>query len=254
VQFVRDGLNGWISGERGVILHTTNGGKTWERQKTGIVQNLLRVVASDPHRACAVGTNGTILTTADAGKTWQLYNFKGGLTLFDVDFIDDANGWVVGEFQTVLHTADAGKTWEVQSGGKRADFESSPYFSVRFFDSQRGWVTAQGGTAYWTSDGGRTWTKAALPSESTMFSIAETIATAGRWPKELWMAGENGTLVRMPLTDGVPSASFHPTSYHPSFYSFNDLAFSDRVGVVVGTEGTILWTDNGGRSWEQTKP
>lgn len=253
VDFARDGRSGWISGERGVILHSTDAGKNWERQETGVVENLLRVAALDAQRACALGTNGTILTTADGGKTWRSQQLKGGLTLFDVTFVDDGNGWAVGEFQTILHTANAGKTWEVQSGGTRGDFESSAYFGVRFFDRQHGWVTAQGGVALWTSDGGKTWTKVALRSESAIFGIAETRSAAGGLPTELWMAGEHGTLVRVPLLEGLPSTSSSPALYHPTFYSLTDLAFSGRVGVAVGIEGTILRTDDGGRNWEQTK-
>lgn len=252
VQFARDGLNGWISGERGVVLHTTDGGTTWEQQQTGIAQNLLHIVAIDPRHACAVGTNGTILNTADGGKIWHLTELKSGLSLFDVDF-SGRNGWAVGEFQTILHTADAGSTWEVQSGGKRADFESSPYFSVHFLDSQHGWVTAQGGAALWTSNGGNTWTKVALPSQSEIFAVAENTATAGGEPMELWMAGENGALIVMPLIEGVPSNLSHPSLYRPTLNSLADLAFSGRVGIAVGIQGTILLTTDGGRNWQKVR-
>ena len=252
VSFAKDALSGWIGGAGGVVLHTKNGGESWERQKTNTVENLLQVASIDPQSACAVGTNGTILTTWDQGRTWHLQNLKAGLTLFGVDF-SGRNGWAVGEFQTILHTTDAGKTWEVQQGGKRADFKAPPYLAVRFVDSNLGWVTVQGGSILWTSNGGATWRNLALPSPESMFGVAETTAKAGKPPTELWMAGEDGTLVMLPLTDGIPAASSHPSLFHPTFYSFSDLAFSERVGVAVGIEGTIVRTNDGGSHWEQVR-
>lgn len=252
LSFASDGLSGWISGAHGVVLHTRDGGESWEQQRTNIVENLLQVAAIDAQSACAVGTNGTILTTRDYGRTWHLQTLKTGLTLFGVDF-SGKTGWAVGEFRTVLHSTDAGRTWEVQQGGKRADFTAPPYLAVRFVNNNLGWVTVQGGSVLWTSNGGKTWTNFALASPESMFGVTDTLATAPKPPTALWMAGEDGTLVMLPLTDGTPAVSSHPRFFHPTFYSFADVAFSGRVGVAVGTEGTIVRTDDGGSHWEQVR-
>jgi photosystem II stability/assembly factor-like uncharacterized protein len=251
VQFSSNGLDGWITGERGLVLESTDGGGTWKRKAIGVAENLLRVAVLDAKTACVVGTNGTLVITRNAGATWESHRLKSGLTLFDVEFVDLRNGWAVGEFQTVLHTTDAGKTWQVQSGGKRADFESSPYFAVHFFDLQYGWVTAQSGVAWWTQDGGAHWTKLKLSSESSFFTITADTRDTGRPAKDLWIAGENGALMSIPVRNGSPLAPVEPILYRPSFYSLTDLAFAGTVGIAVGIEGTILRTENGGRNWEQ---
>lgn len=229
------------------MLHTGDGGQTWRRQQTGTQQNLLSVAVVDPQKACAVGSDGVIVGTSDAGQTWRSYRLKAGLTLFGVDFTDEMNGWAVGEFQTVLHTDDGGRRWEVQSGGKRADFALSPYLGVRFLDARHGWVSAQGGAAYWTTDGGKTWTKALLPLRSATFAITQNRLSDRQM--DLWFTGENGALVKIPLSDDIPSALSGANLYRPSFFTLTDLAFFGRAGVAVGTEGTILWTNDGGKSW-----
>ncbi len=62
VAFCDDGLNGWAIGNRGKILHTTNGGETWVQEAEDISERLLNdIVAVDEHTAYIAGGYNTFL-------------------------------------------------------------------------------------------------------------------------------------------------------------------------------------------------
>ena len=135
IRFAPDRVNGWISGEQGLILRTTDAGKSWQKQQSGVTDNIYRVAPVDAQNAVAAGVNGTLLYTHDGGQSWQPARQKNGFAFFDATAPDASNAWVVGEFETILHSSDGGKTWTAQSGGKRGNFRQPAYFTVRFRDN-----------------------------------------------------------------------------------------------------------------------
>src|SRR5438105_15702441 len=80
VQFVDHGKEGWAVGDEGVILHTLDGGQTWERQATGLRASLRSVAFVGQYAGWVVGREelphgrgsaGVLLYTKDGGETWQ---------------------------------------------------------------------------------------------------------------------------------------------------------------------------------------
>src|SRR5438067_6943444 len=77
VQFV-DASEGWACGDDGVVWHSIDGGKSWERQKTGSRASLRGIHFDTPYVGWTVGRidapNGTsvgvMLKTADGGVQW----------------------------------------------------------------------------------------------------------------------------------------------------------------------------------------
>src|SRR5712692_2455817 len=62
---------GWAVGQLGKIFHTTDGGKSWEEQRSG--KNLLLAAADfvDRTHGWVVGEQGVILYSEDGGVTWK---------------------------------------------------------------------------------------------------------------------------------------------------------------------------------------
>ena len=58
-------------GDSGVILRSTNGGRTWRRQPSGTPNFLFGVACAGPSTCFAVGPRGTILRSTDGGRTWR---------------------------------------------------------------------------------------------------------------------------------------------------------------------------------------
>ena len=66
------GGHAWIAGVPGShILHTPDGGQSWELQPTGQTMPLFALHFADSKHGWAVGAMGTILSTTDGGVTWQ---------------------------------------------------------------------------------------------------------------------------------------------------------------------------------------
>jgi photosystem II stability/assembly factor-like uncharacterized protein/tetratricopeptide (TPR) repeat protein len=127
-----DDREGWVVGDEGVVWHTLDGGKSWERQATGTRASLRSVffLPKNPFVGWVVGREelphgqgsvGVMLFTANGGGTWQrlLVNAMPGLN--KVRFTDSKIGYVFGDgsdqFPTgVFKTKDGGRTWEPVPG------------------------------------------------------------------------------------------------------------------------------------------
>ena len=79
VQFV-DANEGWAAGDDGVVWHTIDGGRNWERQPTGVRASLRAVHFLNPYTGWvagreelpfAGGSSGVLLFTKDGGLRWQ---------------------------------------------------------------------------------------------------------------------------------------------------------------------------------------
>lgn len=94
---------GWAVGREGTIVHTTDGGATWNVQASGKPDELLlRVAAIDDKHAWAVGINGSLIATNDGGENWIPQNSNGGQQLLDLSYCCPCLGTIVGASATVL--------------------------------------------------------------------------------------------------------------------------------------------------------
>ena len=125
--------SGWAVGDKGTILHTEDGGQSWEAQSSGTTNDLRSIFGtSDGAQLWAVGDKGTILHyTAQAGR-WeeQSSGATDGLSsIFGTN--DGAQLWAVGGSLfgsgTILHYMARAGRWEAQRSGTTAGL-----FSVTF--------------------------------------------------------------------------------------------------------------------------
>jgi len=63
-----DASRGWIVGDAGLVMATVDGGRSWQRQTTGTVTRLTRVLAAGPKGVWIGGADNTILASATAGR------------------------------------------------------------------------------------------------------------------------------------------------------------------------------------------
>lgn len=64
---------GWVVGEAGLILRTTNQGASWDQQESHTSNGLRAVYFTSAQKGCAVGYNGTILTTTTGGVVTSVF-------------------------------------------------------------------------------------------------------------------------------------------------------------------------------------
>jgi len=129
VQFV-DANEGWAVGDEGVVWHTIDGGKNWERQPTGVRGSLRAVHFLNPFTGWAVGREalpngggsvGIVLVTRDGGLKWQRLSINALPGLNTVKFFNDKFGIAAGDGSEqypsgVFNTNDGGRTWKPLAG------------------------------------------------------------------------------------------------------------------------------------------
>ncbi len=140
-----DTETGWIVGSDGLILHSADGGVTWEEQNSDVTVTLNSVDFINAETGWAGGAAGTILKTTDGGANWNTLTSGVEFVIHDLQFINARKGWAVGE--RVLFTDDGGATWRDQGPSGN---------SVWFVDEYNGMIT-DGTTLRYTNDGGQNW-------------------------------------------------------------------------------------------------
>ncbi len=111
--FNEDAKRGWAVGTGGTILHTIDGGDSWNSQASN-VKAVLRAVLfnSDGKRGWVAGEGGTILHTTDGGKSWSGQFSDTESDLYALAFQPDGlRGCAAGANDTMIQTNDGGKTW-----------------------------------------------------------------------------------------------------------------------------------------------
>jgi len=111
----------WVSGSKGTVLRSTNGGKTLENVSVPNCEKLdfRDVHAFDAKNAVVMnaGTPGVFYRTADAGKSWRkVYDDRRPEVFFDaMDFWNDKSGIAFGDAikgrMCIVVTSDGGRTW-----------------------------------------------------------------------------------------------------------------------------------------------
>jgi len=104
-------LQGWAVGHDSVIIHTSDGGKTWTRQLDGRMA-LKRLQARyeysmEKSDAIAAILRSIKITMAQSSDPDCL-----PLPLLDIWFKDEKVGYAVGAFNLIFHTSDGGEHWE----------------------------------------------------------------------------------------------------------------------------------------------
>ncbi len=156
-----DSVNGWAVSDSGTVIHTIDGGLTWQVQHTLERFEPRKIFFQDKLTGWLAGVNSSandtaaILKTVDGGGTWDTSYMHLYAKLFDIFFINDTMGWAVGFVGDTLglrlHTVDGGENWGVQSGiGVMSIFSS-----VHFRDTERGDICGPGPIMMHTITGGR---------------------------------------------------------------------------------------------------
>lgn len=105
-----------VAGEFGVILISTDGGRTFQFRGSGVETTLFGIFFADKQRGWAVGMEQVLLETHDGGATWQKKPVKAppgfSLALFDLEVRGNL-GWAVGNSGYLLTSTDAGANWEL---------------------------------------------------------------------------------------------------------------------------------------------
>lgn len=251
--FFLDSLHGWVGGDAKSILYTTDGGTRWDSCNTieGDINNDVHSIHFFDVNNGLATLGKFILKSSDGGKNWLPIG-KAFLTEFAaLQFVTEKRGWAVGTTGGVWFTTDGGKTWDKQPTPIGKDL-----YTVFFTDTLNGWIGGRDATFLHTTNGGKTW-KAEKPVtlEATAYinaidfcdnlhgwAVGVRNRSDGQYQSDLIIA----------TTDGGKTWAEQPTQNLIRLQggAFG-VSFADTLhGWVVGSEGFILKTTDGGASWK----
>ena len=160
---------GWAIGQgetinTAVIVHTVDGGVTWQAQGdtsawTGQGNDISAVDKRIAWAALgsAGNTGGAILHTRDGGATWTMQAIPAGLSggIKAVKGLSRKEAWAASLGGTILHTTDGGHHWNI------VPHPTAPIVQVNRMDAmgRNVWIAdaATGGAVVHSQDGGVTW-------------------------------------------------------------------------------------------------
>ncbi|MDX9925161.1 MAG: T9SS type A sorting domain-containing protein, partial [Ignavibacteriaceae bacterium] len=251
-----DENNGWIVGYivssetkgKGIILHTSDGGKTWETQfeKEVFERSMLIFFASiqmkDENMGWAISpeqldvmANTRVFRTIDSGKNWIETNTPIHYMAHKLRIANNDTLWAGGRFIGIFTaSSNGGETWQNSDSWVYQYVSSmSPY------SGKIGWMTAQKNIGdstsqlYFTKDMGVTWIQE--------IEIIGKIRDIENKDGYLWMVGYNGLIMRKKIdfTTSVEKQEELPASFEVYQNYPNPFNPTTTIEYNLPTEGNV---------------
>src|SRR5881398_3865637 len=173
-------------------------------------------------------------------------------SLFGACFPTDRDGWMVGELGRIFHTSDGGTTWERQDAGTKR-----PFLAIACLDARTAWIAGKEGIVYGTTDGGASWIPATTGSTRHVFGLAFANPERGHGVGDYGTmihtedAGRHGTVSQVPPDVVLPESALD-TGVDPGDVNLYAASYGDADHLrVAGEFGTIVASDDGGRTFHQ---
>ena len=210
-------------------------------------KNLHGVETHGVNHIWLAGARGSIYHSSDGGKSWKPQKSGTKDLLTSVECIDENRGWITGIYGIILKTEDGGIAWIKQNTGTK-----NHLFDTSFVNREEGWAVGYMGTIIHTSDGGKTWAPQRKEEDINLNAVCFVDSEYG------WVVGEFGTILH--TTDGgnnwtqqKPYTLFKDEDdpWADVILALYGVKFIDRNrGWIVGMEGVLLSTENGGTTWK----
>lgn len=192
-----DTLNGWIGGEFGDLLNTTDGGTTWNPATVDSTEfgqvSIVNIMFFSESTAFATGglfdIAGVVRRTTNGGLRWVEYGVSPE-PVYDLHRIDSLNLiGVSGDFEYgvgVVRSSDAGVHWEYEWLG----IFGRPS-TLKFRTANEGWVATEiDPKLLFTSNTGATWHEVPSPSGKVIHDLVFVDSATG------YAVGDSGTILR----------------------------------------------------------
>lgn len=233
------GNHAWAVGHDQVILHSADGGLTWERQHVAPFseENLddprngapfLDVMFLDGNTGFAVGAYGLMLRTDDAGTTW---------TAVPITAQSEAEA-------DEEEVAEADDSWTFSDEDLMLEEESNPHLNgIAVTGSGALFIAAERGSAYRSRDGGATWERLQLPYDGSMFGVI------GYDGDHVLLYGLRGHVFEsMDLGD-----SWSEVATGTELSLQGGAALNGAGAVLVGSNGLLAWRSDGSSDFQTAK-
>lgn len=114
---------------------------TWEKIKTPIDLNLLKVCYLDSLHCWVAGDSGLIMFSSDQGENWQMQNSGVSNYISDIYFLNENLGWAVAFEQEgmnirskILKTTNGGSSWQNDNYRQLNIILTTIFLKIHFMD------------------------------------------------------------------------------------------------------------------------
>jgi photosystem II stability/assembly factor-like uncharacterized protein len=255
----------------------------WFLRRSGVLDTLTSVAHGTRHEVFVVGDEGTLLRSRDRGASWSRIAIDSREPLRCVVFdMAGEQGWIAGDGGTVFRSENGGDSWTrvavdltedvtniaLCDGGRAVCLTVGDGSIVRLeagsvrkietgvkdylwqirFDSSGivGCLVGGGGKVLTSSDAGESWSLAAWPVASPVYGCAVQL------DRSIWAVGDEGLVWKSTDLGKTWSAVDVLTKRNPwdTWLNACDFSPSGRKGVIVGSQGMIALTLDGGDTWK----
>lgn len=224
-------------GERGIVVYSDNGGKTWQQAKVPVAVSLTNVYFADEKNGWIVGHAGVVLNSTDGGETWALQ--LDGRRAADLVLKAAQAKAVDGSEVSVRRLADAQRLVD--------DGPDKPFLTVYFETTKRGFIGGAFGLLLATDDGGVSWYPVSdrldNPGGKHLYDIRRVGAA-------IYIVGEQGAVFRS--TDHGLTFTTITTPYKGTFFGVTEAAAGGSV-LLYGLRGNVLRSENGLQAWTHSE-
>jgi photosystem II stability/assembly factor-like uncharacterized protein len=223
------GKQGYLTGERGLVMKTTDGGASWQDISLNIKFNFSGVGILDDTSTIIIGTDqnsmaktvGVSFQTWDRGKTWKKKPFLGN-GLFDVVTWPPHKVYVLA-IKKSFHSIDGGGYyWSGKYEGNRLGFAFD-------FQDDWGYMVGNGGLFMKSTDHGRNWKEVPLQITKNLNAVAMIDHFSGI------AAGQDGIVV-----DFTQSGDQYTVENIGLPVSIASVAITADKVFLAGQNGTIV--------------
>ena len=238
-------FKGWVVGEKGTLLSTSDSGRSWVRHNPGTSLSLNTIVfREDGTLGWIGGERGLLLETRDAGRHWHPIEIDSDASLFF--------GAMCGGGQAVCFAGGGGAVFRADANGdnwRRLPSQSKEnLWAIDFSPSgQIGCIVGANGAVLVSRDGGQTW-------QCKEAGVRSALYCGTLLPDEqtIWIVGDEGTaLVSHDMGENWAPGLHSLPDVTKSWNWLNACYFSPSgvTGWIVGAEGMMLNTKNRGLTW-----
>jgi photosystem II stability/assembly factor-like uncharacterized protein len=229
-------------GDRGHVLTSADGGRSWSQRVTPTQAMLTCVSFADAQHGWAAGHDGVIIATSDGGITWTRQDNGQDLetVYLDILFVDAQRGFLVGAYGKFLETTDGGKTWT-----PRKITDDDVHFNRLTHDgASTVYLAGELGTVLISRDLCRSWMRSPLEYEGSLYGVRPL---------------SGGLLVAYGLRGRIFVSTDEGASWEPRDNDIKVLIMSgarlrDGVVVLAGQGGNFFISRDACRSFQHWKP
>ena len=233
---------GWIGGNSGVVLRTTNHGLTWTNVTgTPIGTDAVYAICGIDANTCLVSTSPAatfVYKTSNGGANWtQVFTQAGGF-IDDIKMFSATNGFMygdpVGSRWSLWKTTNAGTTWDstglyLVQAGSEAGWNNAMWIS-----GNNVWFGTNNTKVYYSTNQGASWQSGATTGSVNTYSVAFNSSI-----------GFTGQTIALKSTNGGANWASFTVPGTGTIYSFNGVA--SRFWYLRGSN--VYWSSDNGSTF-----